>query len=172
MDRRNFLKSVAASTAALHSLAAHAESGNTAALSQGASQSTEPAASVSVEGHTLLCRFSRGKEAWTVYEDLRTRDGNLTFVSSAGTARVLRKTAEATFADDGPPHLGLDIKDIGMSGPDLLADKLLAKGDRLVADGGGVRGADAGQCHRCDGDRGQSPDRAEHDGMKQHLGKS
>jgi hypothetical protein len=128
MDRRNFLKSVAASTAALHSLA-HAESGYTPALWQGASQSTQPAASVSVEGHTLLCRFNRGKETWTVYEDLRTRDGNLTFVSSAGTARVLRKTAEATFADDGPPHLGLDIKDIGMSGPDLLADKLLAHGD-------------------------------------------
>ena len=129
MDRRNCLKSVAASTAALHSLATQAESGNTPALWQGTSQSTQPAASVSVEGHTLLCRFHRGKEAWTVYEDLRTRDGNLTFVSSAGTARVLRKTAEATFADDGPPHLGLDIKDIGMSGPDLLADKLLANGD-------------------------------------------
>ena len=116
MDRRNFLKSVAASTAALHGLA-HAESGDTPALWQGASQSTQPAASVSVEGHTLLCRFNRGKETWTVYEDLRTRDGNLTFVSSAGTARILRKTAEATFADDGPPHLGLDIKDIGNVGP-------------------------------------------------------
>ena len=129
MDRRNFLKSVAATTAALHNLASHAESGNTPAPSPVTSQSTQPAASVSVEGHTQLCRFTRGKETWTVYEDLRTRDGNLTFVSSAGTARVLRKTAEATFADDGPPHLGLDIKDIGMSGPDLLADKLLAHGD-------------------------------------------
>ena len=130
MDRRNFLKSVAASTlATLHSLALHAKSSSTPSSLQGSSQGIQPAASISVEGHTLLCRFDRDKGAWTVYEDLRTREGNLTFVSSVGTARVLRKTAEATFADDGPPHLGLDIKDIGMSGPDLLADKLLAKGD-------------------------------------------
>ena len=57
------------------------------------------------------------------------RASNVTLRLVRGIARVLRKTAEATFADDGPPHLGLDIKDIGMSGPDLLADKLLAHGD-------------------------------------------
>ena len=128
MDRRNFLKSVAVSTAALHSMAQQA----TAAaplFSQAAPLGTLSAASAPIEGHTLLAKFNRGPESWTVYEDLRTRDGIITFVSSKGTARVLPKSAEATFAEEGPQHLGLDIKDIGMAGPDLLADKLLAHGD-------------------------------------------
>jgi hypothetical protein len=42
---------------------------------------------------------------------------------------VLPKTAEAVFAEDGPQYLGLELKTIGMSGPDLLAEKLLADGD-------------------------------------------
>jgi hypothetical protein len=88
-----------------------------------------PASSVSVEGHTLLCEVHRRAEAWKVYEDLRTRDGVITFLSSAGIALVLPKTAEAVFAEDGPPYLGLDLKDIGTSGKDLLAEKLLAHGD-------------------------------------------
>ena len=70
-----------------------------------------------VEGHTLLCTFSRNGETWKVYEDLRTRDGAITFVSSSGTARVLRRLRKQAFADDGPQHLGLDLKDIGMAGP-------------------------------------------------------
>jgi hypothetical protein len=128
MDRRNFLKSVATSTAALHAIAANAEAAAPTLL-RAPVEGVQTAASASVEGHTLLCTFTRAKESWKVYEDLTTRDGVLTFVSSTGHARILRKTAEATFADEGPQHLGLAIKDIGMSGPDLLADKLLAHGD-------------------------------------------
>ena len=82
-----------------------------------------------VENHTLLSTFLRKGETWKVYEDLRTRDGAITFVSSSGTARLLRKTAEATFPGDEPLYLGLDLKAIGMAGADLLADKLLAHGD-------------------------------------------
>ena len=41
----------------------------------------------------------------------------------------LRKSAEATFAQAEKPYLGLDIKDIGMAGPDLLAGKLLEHGE-------------------------------------------
>jgi hypothetical protein len=88
-----------------------------------------PAGQASVDGHTQICTFTRSDEKWTVYEDLRSRDGVFTFVSSKGYARVLTKSAEATFANEGPQHLGLDLKDIGMSGADLLADKLLAHGD-------------------------------------------
>ncbi|HEY4378756.1 MAG TPA: Tat pathway signal protein [Acidobacteriaceae bacterium] len=127
MDRRDFIKNVAASTAVLHTLNAQ----RTASAPMAAGVGTIPAAKASVEGHSKLASFTRKGETWTVYEDLRVRDGVITFVSSAGTARILAKTAEATFADDGPQHLGLDIKDIGMSGPDLLADKLLASGDPL-----------------------------------------
>ncbi len=124
MDRRDFLKSMAASTAVLHTL----EPGKILPLTP-AELGYVPAAATTLEGHTKLAVFSRNGETWTVYEDLRTRDGEITFISSAGTARVLPKTAEATFASEGPQHLGLDIKDIGMAGPDLLADKLLAHGD-------------------------------------------
>ena len=87
------------------------------------------ASKVDISGHTLVCSFAHEGETWKAYEDLRTRDGSITLVSVSGRARVLTKTAEASFASDDPQHLGLDIKDIGMAGPDLLADKLLAQGD-------------------------------------------
>jgi hypothetical protein len=126
MDRRDFIKSITASTAALHTLTAQ-----TADSALASKLGSIPAATAPIDGHTKITTFTRNGETWTVYEDLRTRDGVITFVSSAGTARILSKTAEATFADDGPQHLGLDIKDIGMAGPDLLADKLLAHGDPI-----------------------------------------
>ena len=85
-------------------------------------QSTAPA---NVDGHTLICQFGD----WKVYEDLHTRDGAITFVSARGPSRVLAKTTEATFAEANPPYLGLKMADIGTSGPDLLADKLLESGD-------------------------------------------
>jgi hypothetical protein len=102
MDRRNFIKSLTASTAALHTLAAHGGSMNAVQSITGMT----PAAVAPVEGHTKLVAFTRAELTWTVYEDLRARDGVLTFVCSNGKARVLRKTAEPTFADDGPQHLG------------------------------------------------------------------
>jgi hypothetical protein len=125
MDRRNFIKSMAASTAALRTLTSQ----NAGATFTASRLGLIPVAAATVDGHTKLCSFVRKGETWTVYEDLQVRDGVITFVSAVGTARILSKTAEATFADDGPQHLGLDIKDIGMAGPDLLADKLLAYGD-------------------------------------------
>jgi len=92
------------------------------------------AGEVDTAGHTLLCSFKLGADEWKVYEDLRSRDGAITFVSSsavtgAGAARSLAKSAEATFAEANPPYLGLKLSDIGMSGRDLLADRLLAGGD-------------------------------------------
>ena len=100
---------------------------------------------VDVEGHTVVSKFTStgsgsgagaggrtgaARVTWTVYEDLRTRDGAITFVGSNGESRVLTKSAEASFADEAvPPYLGISIEDIGMSGRDLLAEKLLAHGD-------------------------------------------
>jgi uncharacterized SAM-dependent methyltransferase len=72
-----------------------------------------PATIASVDGHTKLVSFTRNAKTWTVYEDLRVRDGVLTFVCTDGHARILRKTAEATFAKEGLQHLDLDIKEIG-----------------------------------------------------------
>ncbi|HVW77262.1 MAG TPA: hypothetical protein VHB45_06595 [Alloacidobacterium sp.] len=128
MDRRRFLQAAAASAVALKGFSAVGE-----AVDQNAKTSSAgglvSAHEVNVDGHTQLAAFERDGERWTVYEDLRTRDGAIAFISAKGRARVLRKTAEKTFAEDGSQHLGLDLKDIGLSGPDLLADKLLAHGD-------------------------------------------
>ena len=129
MDRRRFLQNLAAGTAALNVLAALDEQPSRAESARVRPREMVPASEAPIDGHTLLSAFTRMGETWKVYEDLRTRDGVITFISSKGHARVLRKTAEATFPDEGPQYLGLDLKDIGMSGPDLLADKLLAHGD-------------------------------------------
>jgi hypothetical protein len=130
MDRRDFIKTLTASTAALHTLAGYA--GTTGILPS--SDNFLPAAAAPVDGHTKLASFTRDAKTWTVYEDLRVRDGVLTFVCSDGNARVLRKTAEATFAEDGPHYLGLHLKEIGMADADLLADRLLAHGDPTEAE--------------------------------------
>ena len=107
MDRRQFLQSMAA-TAAMTRAFADSQPG------------TPPA---------QICEFQLDGVVWTVHEDLEQRDGRMTFVSSQGERRVLAKTAEATFAEADPPWLGLSLKDIGLSGADLLADRLLAGGD-------------------------------------------
>ncbi|MFZ0302851.1 MAG: Tat pathway signal protein [Terracidiphilus sp.] len=138
MDRRRFLQSVATSALALPGIVSSGET-----LPSFSSVGKEglrefPASEASVEGHTLLSSFSRRGEQWKVYEDLRVRDGAITFVSSAAKARVLSKTAEPVFAETGPQHLGLDLKDIGLTPEDLLAQKLLANGD---PDEDTVRGA-------------------------------
>ena len=129
MDRRKFLQTAAATAAAARTPASFAQPNAASASRAGSAPGTVPTGKADISDHTLLCTFTRNGETWKAYEDLRTRDGAFTFVSSRGTARVLAKSAEATFASDGAQHLGLDIKDIGMSGPDLLADKLLAHGD-------------------------------------------
>lgn len=129
MDRRSFLQMVAASTVAADALSAVTQRKTAGPEYTGTALGTISASRADVSGHTLLCSFTYEGETWKAYEDLRTRDGNITFVSTSGLARVLAKSAEASFASDGPQHLGLDIKDIGMAGPDLLADKLLTQGD-------------------------------------------
>jgi hypothetical protein len=126
MDRREFLQNLAAAAASIDALSAASPGAHVPdAPGSPAPQATEPG----IEGHTLLCEFMYRDAAWKVYEDLRTRDGAITFLSSAGAKRVLTKTAEPSFREDRPDYLGLSLEDIGMSGPDLLADKLLAHGD-------------------------------------------
>ncbi len=111
MDRRQFLQNIAVTAVAAEALEAFEPPQNTPAPS--------------TEGYTLLAEF----EGWKAYEDLRTRDGSLVFTGPRGTHRVLAKSAEACFATAEPPYLGLKMEDIGMSGRDLLAEKLLEHGD-------------------------------------------
>lgn len=137
MDRRNFLKSLAITTAAakyLPGTVTHNEAAEN--LATEATDTVEsPSRTLDIEGHTQVCEFKIGSIDWKVFEDLRARDGAITFLSSDGRSRALPKTAEAVFDEAPIPYLGLNLKDIGMSGRDLLADKLLEGGDpdpRLV----------------------------------------
>jgi hypothetical protein len=134
MDRRRFLQGMAAATAAVNGLAAMAsdEAAGAEDLLAGVGRRDAGwlrAAEIDTSGHTLVCSFQADSVGWKVYEDLRTRDGAITLIASNGTGRVLEKSAEANFADAGAPYLGLNLSDIGMSGPDLLADRLLRDGD-------------------------------------------
>jgi hypothetical protein len=78
---------------------------------------------------TLICEFTHQGASWKVYEDFADREGAITFTAGGGRKRVLKKSAEAAFAEADPPYLGLNLADIGTSPRDLLADKLLEHGD-------------------------------------------
>jgi hypothetical protein len=125
MDRRQFLESAALTTAAkLLPSALRSPAADPGILH--ADLNLSPAADI--EGHTLVCEFSHDSTYWKVYEDLRTSEGAITFVSPSGSL-VLTKSAEAAFAEAGTLYLGLNLNDIGMSAADLLADKILQSGD-------------------------------------------
>lgn len=129
MDRRRFLQAVVASASAMHDLDALGEPASRFESGGDLREEFSSPGEADLEGHTLVCSFHGRGEEWKVYEDLRGRDGVITLVSATGKTRILRKTAEPTFAEEGPKYLGLDLKDIGMSAADLLADGLLSHGD-------------------------------------------
>ena len=131
MKRRRFLQDLAAGAAGISCLPAALEP---AAAAREREPNVlpfreEPGSEADVEGYTLLSSFHLTDKHWQVYEDLRTRDGAIVFLSSQNTKRVLPKSAEAVFAEADPPYLGLRLEEIGLSGADLLADKLLQGGD-------------------------------------------
>lgn len=129
MDRRHFLQGVAAAAATLELLPGTINAADDAGSATTAPQANKtPRRNVSVDGFTLVAEFTNGAAHWKVYEDLRTRDGAVVFRSSDGDSRALPKSAEASM-QEGEPYLGLALKDIGLSSPDLLADRLLQDGD-------------------------------------------
>jgi len=127
MRRRDFLQGMAATATGLEVLT---RSGAASAQSHSSvvRKPLQKAADVSVEGYTLVAEFKSVEDLWKVHEDLRTREGPLVFISSSGNARVLSKRAEASMPE-GTPYLGLALKEISLSAPDLLADRLLQDGD-------------------------------------------
>src|SRR5580693_1663407 len=124
MRRRDFLQGMAASAASLEICDVSAAT----ALPAARKSWRKTAVAGSLEGYTPVIEFKRQADSWKVYEDLRTREGSLAFVSSSGDARLLTKSAEASMPE-GSPYLGLALKDVGLSSPDLLADHLLQDGD-------------------------------------------
>jgi len=125
MNRRRFLQNAVVAGAAVKQFAG-TRPANAAARSESAVGSVNVA---DTTGHTLICEFKSRMTSWKVYEDLRTRDGVLTFVSARGESRVLGKSAEPQFAEAEPAHLGLSLNDIGLAEADLLADRLLSGGN-------------------------------------------
>ena len=129
MDRRDFLQGIAATAAGLELLTGRAGAAtDPRPVTAGQARKPGLGEAVSTEGYSLITEFKTETETWKVYEDLRTREGALAFVSSKGAARSLAKSAEASMPE-GSPYLGLALKDIGLSSADLLADRLLQNGD-------------------------------------------
>jgi hypothetical protein len=131
MDRRGFLQGIAATAAGLEVLTGRvgATTEATPVTKSDAAQELVRAPSVPVEGYTFLTEFRTHAETWKVYEDLRTREGALVFVSSTGATRSLAKSAEASMPETTSYYLGLTLKEVGLSSADLLADRLLQNGD-------------------------------------------
>jgi hypothetical protein len=128
MDRRNFLQAMATAAAGLEVLNGSAVTGESPLPHLPKSSEHKPRAAIAIDGYTRICEFKRGAEVWRVYEDLRTREGSIVFVSSDGDAWELPKTAEASMAE-GIPYFGLTLKEVSLAPADLLADRLLKDGD-------------------------------------------
>src|SRR5512135_3755818 len=100
MNRRRFLQDMASTAATV----AVARAANGLVAEPQAAAAQRPRVSphpVDVSGHNLLAEFDQHGTHWKVYEDLRARDGVITFTSPLGN-RVLSKTAEAAFQGDEP----------------------------------------------------------------------
>src|SRR5438034_8804352 len=86
MDRRQFLKDLAAVTAVTHGLPDGVKPGEIAGETRDLATSSDPrstlGAAPDIDGHTLISEFKIDATMWKVYEDLRTREGVITFVSS------------------------------------------------------------------------------------------
>lgn len=121
VNRRLFLQIAGVGTASAVALPAAAQ-GQSAAPRQFASDSA-------TTGFVRVARFDDGGTGWTVWEDRRSPEGAIRFVSATGEAITLTKRLEAAYADDGPAYLGMDLATIAMADADLLAEALLAKGD-------------------------------------------
>ncbi|KAF1984937.1 hypothetical protein K402DRAFT_121927 [Aulographum hederae CBS 113979] len=82
--------------------------------------------------YTHIAQFEYNGVTWTVSEELATRDGDIVFSSSGNTSKTISKSAEAAFYEESPQYpkyLGLRIADVGLDPRDLLAEKLLEKGE-------------------------------------------
>lgn len=127
MDRRRFLQNIAAGTVALDRLA-RATIGGESNRAVEVNTPQQTGVPTSTDGFSEICQFTRASTKWRVYEDFRRRDGSIVFISTNGETRELIKNAEASMAE-GSVYVGLTLKEIALSAPDLLADHLLKNGD-------------------------------------------
>src|SRR5438477_13118874 len=120
MERRTFLKDLAAMTAATRCLTDSVKPGEylgkATDLGTAFEISATSGAGLDIEGHTQISEFKIDATIWKVYEDLRTREGAITFVSANSGGRALRKSAGASFPEARPAYLGVVLKDFRKTG--------------------------------------------------------
>ncbi len=122
-DRRGFLGAGAFSAgAALGAKAAPAPDAD-------ATRGFTPSSPTDFAGWAERATLSLQGRPVRVLENLSAPDGGMAFLMADGRALVLGKRLEPVAGRDIPPYLGLDLKTVALSGPDLLADRLLASGD-------------------------------------------
>lgn len=89
---------------------------------------------IPIDGYSKHADIQIDGVRWSVFEDLRERDGHIVFASVDGHQRVFPKTAEASFWEESSKYarnLGLKMSDVGMNLRDLLADRLLEDGEPM-----------------------------------------
>lgn len=132
MDRRRFLQGLAASGAVAGmggwSIGDAAPAGEPTPATPSAPPPRLPAAALPTEGHARIAAFDLEGAAWAVFEDLRTPDGTLTLLGPDGGC-ALGKRTEPCAAEGTMPYLGLALKDIALADADLLAARLLERGE-------------------------------------------
>jgi hypothetical protein len=125
MNRRKFLKTTGASVGG-----AVVFPPGLLAMAAGPGSESPPPLTPTWAGFSAMAEFEYAGEIWNVYEDWRSREGDLIFVSGE-KIQILSKTAEATFADSAQgnkPYLGLSLEEVVGSRSDLLAERLLSQG--------------------------------------------
>ncbi len=129
MDRRDFLRQGLAvgAVAGVQALAGTATATPTA-RSAPALPPLRALSSDALVGHTMQCHFDEAGVRWTVYEDLRHPDGDLTLLGPDG-ALVLGKRTEPVYPAAQAPYFGMALAEVAMAEADLLADRLLRDGD-------------------------------------------
>ncbi|MGO4701360.1 twin-arginine translocation signal domain-containing protein [Dyella sp. 2RAB6] len=132
MDRRRFLQGLAATGAAAGVVGWDVTSAQAAARPPVsgalAPPPRVPLAALSTEGHLRLVGFDLQGAAWSVFEDLSTPDGAITLLGPDGGC-VLGKRTESCAADAGTPYLGIALKELALADADLLAERLLQRGE-------------------------------------------
>ena len=132
MDRRRFLQGLAASGAVAGlggwSIADAAHAGAAPPSVPSAPPPRQPVAALPIQGHARLAAFDLDGVAWTVFEDLRTPDGTLTLLGPDGGC-ALGKRTEPCAAEGTARYLGLALKDVALADADLLAARLLERGE-------------------------------------------
>ncbi len=98
MDRREFLQSLAVTAACAETFSG--------TLVGAPTKTVQSVPLPDLQGNTLICEFKLNTDSWKVYEDLRTRDGAITFVSAAGASRRMVKAPKLPSRDRPRPIWG------------------------------------------------------------------